>query len=337
MLFLLSAVIRRLAAAIPTLLIVSMLVFSILRLLPTDPISMLLPMNATQDDIARIRHALGFDRSITVQYVVWLSDFLHGNLGLSIQSREPVAALIQHGLPTTLELVFCSLVVGTALGLAFGLLNFHWRGSAFDHVGEVTGSLLLAVPDFLWGILLMLTLGIGLQWLPFIGPVDPAIHIRPVTGFLLVDALISFRLDAIASVLGHLAIPVVALAMAIIPLIMRVLRASLAEAYAEEYIHSARLRGIDEFRILFGQALKNAILPTISIIGVQAGMMFGSTLLIETIFGLPGLGNLMVVAVRATDLPLIQDIAMTYCIIVMVINTSVDVVSSWLDPRLRLA
>jgi ABC-type dipeptide/oligopeptide/nickel transport system permease component len=191
------------------------------------------------------------------------------------------------------------------------------------------------VPEFLWAILLILSLGVGLRLLPFIGRVDAQISVPPLTHFLLLDSLIAGPPGAFLSVLAHLALPALALALALAPLIMRVLRSSLIDTYAEDYITLARLRGLSERRILWRHALKNAALPTLSLIGVQAGFMFGGTLLVEVIYSYPGIGSLMVDAVRNNDLPLIQGVAVTYCIVVLVINTAVDIGYLVLNPRLR--
>jgi peptide/nickel transport system permease protein len=193
----------------------------------------------------------------------------------------------------------------------------------------------MSVPEFLWAILLILGLGVGLRLLPFIGRVDAQITVPTVTHFLLLDSLIAGKPGAVASVLAHLALPALALALALAPLIMRVLRSSLIDTYAEDYITLARLRGLSERRILWRHALKNAALPTLSLIGVQAGFMFGGTLLVEVIYSYPGIGSLMVDAVRNNDLPLIQGVAVTYCIVVLAINTAVDIGYLVLNPRLR--
>lgn len=329
------AVSRRLISGLALLLIVSVVVFGALRAIPADPLAMMLPPNATREDAEAMRRALGFDRSIGEQYAIWLGNAARADLGTSIQSRLPVGELILKALPMTVELVLCGLLLGLVLGLGMGLASFYWRGGVFERIAEVFNNLAQAVPEFLWAILLILGLGIGLALLPFVGPIASHMTVPSVTGFLLIDTLIAGRLDAFMSRVGHLVLPTIALSMTKAPLIMRVLRSSLLDAYANEYVSAARLRGVSERRILFVHALRNASLPTLSLIGVQASHMFGGTLLIEAIYGLPGIGSLMIGAVRTHDLPLIQGLAVTYCAAVLALNGLVDLAYRWLDPRLR--
>jgi dipeptide transport system permease protein len=329
------AILHRAATVAVQLLAVSIIVFVVLRAIPADPLAMMLPPNATYEDAERMRQAFGLDRSIPEQYLIWIGQALRGDLGASIQSRIPVTQLILAALPTTIELVICALIVGISVGIALGLLTFWGRGTILERVGETVASLAQSIPEFLWGILLILLFGLWLQALPFIGPIDARMLVPSRTGFLLVDTLLAGRLDAFGSRLFHLILPTLAIALIKIPLIMRLLRSSLVEVYTEDYINSARLRGVSETRILFRHALRNASIPTVTLIGVQAAHMFGGTLLIEAIYSLPGLGNLMIGAIRTHDLPLIQGITLTYCAVVLLLNSVVDLTYLWLNPRLR--
>ena len=331
----LVATLRRLAIMAVQLLIVAIVLFVVLRLLPADPLAMLLPPSATNEDAARMRHALGFDRSIFEQFLIWLQHAIHFDFGDSIQARVPVSSLIASALPMTLELVFCGLVLGIVLGMGSGLASFYWRGGIVERLTETLNSLGQACPDFLWSILLILLFGLAVPLLPFVGPIDSHMIVPSRTGFLLVDSLLAGRFDAFGSRVAHLVMPAIALSMTKAPLVMRVLRSSLIEAYSDEYVMAARLRGISEGRILFRHALRNAALPTVSLIGVQAGQIFGGTLLIEVIYGFPGMGSLMIGAIRTFDLPLIQGVALTYCAVVLALNSLVDLAFLWLDPRLR--
>jgi len=328
---------RRLLIALPTILVVSVLIFVVLRLLPADPLAMSMPPNATQQEMAEMRHEMGLDRSIPAQYAIWLGRIVRGDFGRSIQFRRSVSDLILTALPTTLELVVTGLALGIFLGLGCGLLMFSWRGTLKEQVADVGSIVVMSIPEFLWAILLILGFGVAFRLLPFIGRMDAHITVPRTTGFLLVDTLLSGDISAFRSAIEHLALPALSLALAIMPLIMRVLRSSLFDTYVDEYITLARLRGLSERRILLFHALKNAALPTVSLIGVQAGFMFGGTLLVEVIFTLPGIGNLMVQALHNQDLPLIQGIALVYCVIVLVVNTVVEVAYLGLNPKLARA
>lgn len=330
------SLLRRCVTVAMQLLAVSIVVFVVLRAIPADPLAMMLPPNATHEDAERMRQAFGLDRSISEQYLIWLGHAVQGDFGNSIQSRIPVTQLISTALPMTIELVICGLIVGISLGFVLGLLTFWGRGTTLERAGEITASFAQSIPEFLWGILLILLFGLWLHALPFIGPIDSRMVVPSRTGFLLIDTLLAGRWDAFGSRLTHLVLPTFAIAMIKAPLIMRLLRSSLVDVYAEDYINSARLRGISESRILFRHALRNASIPTVTLIGVQAAHTFGGTLLIEAIYSLPGLGNLMIGAIRTHDLPLIQGITLTYCAVVLLLNNLVDIAYLWLNPRLRL-
>jgi peptide/nickel transport system permease protein len=329
---------RRLLLALPIMLCVSALVFVILRLLPADPVSMSLPPGATAEDFKRLEQELGLDRSIPVQYLIWLGNFLSGDLGVSIYFRRPVAELIRTALPNTVELVAAGLILGVLIGIVGGLAMFAVRERPAEQAIDLTSTAMMSIPEFLWALLLILLLGVALPLLPFVGRMGPDLAMPPtITGFLLVDSLLSGRFEVLRSVALHLVLPSLALAIALAPLIMRVLRSSLLEVVLDDYIAQARLRGMPEGRILVRHALPNAALPTISLIGVQAGFMFGGTVLVEVIFGYPGLGNLIVDAVRNHDLPVIQAVALVYCLLVLFINALVEVLYLVVNPKLRAA
>ena len=213
---------------------------------------------------------------------------------------------------------------------------FHVRGSGKEPVVDFGSIMLLSIPEFLWALFFILIFGVALHVLPFTGRLDSGMRLPQGSGFLLFDALADGRLDIFWSALKHMILPCFALGIAFSPTIMRVLRSSLLDVYQEEYIHLARLRGLSERRILVHHALKNAILPTLSLMGVQFGILFGGTLLVEVIYSYPGMGNLMVDAVRNADLPIIQAVGLTYCVVVLIINTTVDSLYLVLNPKLRI-
>jgi ABC-type dipeptide/oligopeptide/nickel transport system permease component len=328
---------RRLLVSLPLLFVVSVVLFVILRALPTDPISMLVPPTATKEDVEELRKAYGFDKPVPVQYVIWLEGALRGDLGLSTVSRTSVTGLISSAAPATVELVLCGIFLGCLLGLGGGLVMYTWRGRIAESATDVGSTVMMSFPEFLWALVFVLCLGVWIPVLPFIGRINPNIRLPAGTGLYLIDSLVSGNFHAFSNVVAHLTLPVMAVALPFAPGIMRVLRSSLLDVGNEEYVRLARLRGIREPRILLHHMLRNALLPTLSLIGVQAGFMFGGTLLVEIIFAWPGMGNLMVTAVRNQDLPLIQGIVLTYCIIVLVLNMLVDASYLALNPKLRSA
>ena len=325
----------RLLSVVPILLVVSILLFVALRLLPVDPAAMSMPPNATIDEIEATRRDMGLDRPLVAQYAIWLDRAAHGDFGRSIHLRRDVAQLIGQTLPATIELSVCAMAFASVLGIGGGLLLFSLRHNKLEALAETSTTLLMSVPEFLWALLFIFVFGVLLQAMPFTGRLDPAYRLPPGTGFLILDSIAAGRPDILGSALLHLLLPAAALGLGFGPPIMRVLRSSLIEAYHEDYIRQARLRGVGEMRVLLRHALKNAILPTLTLMGVQFGFLFGGSLLIEVIYSYPGLGNLMVDAVRNADLPIIQAVGLTYCVLVLAINAAVDALYLVLNPRLR--
>jgi ABC-type dipeptide/oligopeptide/nickel transport system permease component len=327
---------RRLLAAVPILLIVSALLFCVLRALPVDPAAMSLPPNATIAEIEAKRREMGLDRPLPEQYAIWLRGALRGDFGQSIQFRRDAGSLVAATLPATVQLAVAAMVIAGVLGFGGGLVLFRLRGTLFEPLADLASIVLLSIPEFLWALILLFVFGVVLRVLPFTGEVAPGLPLPRITGFLLIDSLLIGRFDIFASACQHLILPAAALGLAFSPTIMRVLRSSLFDVYHEDYITQARLRGLTERQILVGHALKNAVLPTLTLAGVQFGILFSGTLLVEVIYSYPGMGNLMVDAVRNADLPLIQAIGLTYCIVVLLINTTVDSLYVVLNPKLRI-
>ena len=326
---------RRLLVAVPILLLVCVLLFSILRVLPVDTAAMSLPPNATIAEIEDKRHAMVLDQPLPRQFLIWLKDAAHGEFGRSIQFRRDAGALVAETLPATVELAVIAMIIAAGLGLGGGLLLFHVRGTAFEVVGDIASTVLLSIPEFLWALFLLFLFGVVFHWLPFTGRLSPG-FVRPdITGFLLLDTLIAGRIDTTWDALQHVILPACALGLAFSPAIMRVLRSSLLDVYQEDFVQQLRLRGLSEGRILVGHALKNAILPTLTLMGVQFGFLFSGTLLVEVIYSYPGMGNLMIDAVRNADLPIIQAVGLTYCIVILLITTIVDCLYLVLNPKLR--
>jgi dipeptide transport system permease protein len=331
----LGVVLRRILVAIPLMLLVSVLVFVVLRLIPADPVSMAVPPNATRAEVEAVRHEMGLDRPIIEQYGIWLGQVVRGDLGRSIAFGQPVLKLIGQSLPATIELATLAAVLAAAIGLVGGLVMFRLRGGPGEGVADFWSILVMSVPEFLWALFLILLFGVAFNLLPFAGRLGPGETEPSLTGFLLLDCILTGQLGTLMSVLAHMILPALALALGTAPLIMRVLRSSLLEVIHEDYIVMARLRGVPERRIITHHAFRNAFLPTLTLMGVQFGFLFGGTLLVEVIYSYPGLGNMMVEAVRNTDLPIIQGAALVYALAVMSINLAVDVAYILLNPKLR--
>ena len=280
---------------------------------------------------------MGLHLPIMHQYGIWLGHILEGDLGRSIAFGQPVSKLIGESLPATIELAAFGALFATAIGLPGGILLFRLRGRPSEQAVDVGSTLMMSIPEFLWALFLILVFGVALNLLPFAGRLPPDMTIPRLTGFLLLDCLLTGNLTAFLEAIRHMLLPALALALGTVPLIMRLLRSSLLDVIGEDYVTMARLRGVPERRVINRHALRNALLPTLSLMGVQFGFLFGGTLLVEVIYSYPGLGNLMVEAVRNTDLPIIQGAALIFALAVLTINLAVDVVYIVVNPKLRRA
>ena len=326
---------RRLLWAIPTLIGVAVLVFVLVRVVPGDPIAMMMPPGATAEDVGRLRALYGLDAPIPKQFVAWMGDVLRGNFGTSISLREGVVRLVMSRLPATLELVIVAVAVACALATLAAVGAVYFRGRWLELVVDGLSGLVLAIPDFLWGLLFVLVLGVLLPVLPISGRIDPTLDFNPATGFYLAEALLRQRWDALADVMKHILLPAFALALPLAAALTRVLKGSLIDAMNQDYVTLVRVKGYSRARILWRVALRNALIPTVTLTGVQFTFLIGGTVLIEYIFSYPGIGNLAIAAVSQRDLPLIQGLVLTFAVLFILSNLLVDMAYSVLNPRMR--
>ena len=331
----LAYLIRRLLMAIPTLLGIAIVVFVLLRVVPGDPIAMMIPPGAREADIARLRALYGLDASIPVQLLHWFSDLLHGRFGSSISLRQPVVELILGRFPATLELALTAMVLATALGVLLGVAAVYWRGRWPEAVVDGLSGLAMAIPDFLWGLLFVLGLGVLLPVLPISGRLDPRLETDFHTEFYLVESLLRGEFAVAGSILAHLVLPAVALALPLTAALARILKSALAEAMSQDYILMARAQGFGKARIVWRNALRNALVPTVTLSGVQFTFLLGGTVLVERIFSYPGIGNLAIGAVIDRDLPLIQGVVLTFAVLFIALNLLIDMTYALLNPRVR--
>jgi len=328
-----SYLLRRLLWAVPTLIGVAVVVFVLVRVVPGDPIAMMLPPGATADDVGRLRAMYGLDAPIAKQFVVWSGEVLRGDFGNSISLRDRVSSLILGRLPATLELVVVAVALACALATGLALFAVLFRGRWPELVVDGGSGLALAIPDFLWGLLFILVLGVLLPWFPISGRIDPTLDFDPATGFYLLEALARLRWDALANLVSHMVLPAVALALPLAAALTRVLKGSLLEAMQQDYVMLARVKGYSRMRTLLRVALRNALIPTVTLTGVQFSFLIGGTVLIEHLFSYPGIGNLAIAAVTQRDLPLIQGLILMFAVLFILANLLVDMTYSALDPR----
>ena len=326
---------KRLLWSLPTLLGVAVVVFVLVRVVPGDPIAMMLPPGATAEDVSRLRALYGLDAPIAVQFVAWFGDVVRGNFGTSISLREGVGSLVLSRLPATLELVGIAVALACALAAIAAVGAVYFRGRWPEWIVDGITGLVLAIPHFLWGLLFVLVLGVMLPVLPISGRVDPTLDFNPSTGFYLAEAVVRLRWTVLMDLLRHILLPSVALALPLAAALTRVLKGSLLEAMKQDYVTLVRVKGYSRSRILWRVALRNALIPTMTLTGVQFTFLVGGTVLIEYIFSYPGIGNLAIAAVNQRDLPLIQGLILTFAILFILTNLFVDMAYSVLNPKVR--
>jgi len=328
-------IIRRLVLIPPTLFGVAVIVFVLLRIVPGDPIAMMIPPGATPADIDRLRAFYGLDQAIPQQFVTWLGQALSGNFGRSISLHQRVFELVLARLPATLELALLATLIAVALGLAAALIGILLRGRRAEWAVDGGIGVLLAIPDFLWALILLLLFGVLIPLLPISGRIDPEIDVSFHSNFYLIESLVTARFDVAMALLHHMILPALALALPFAALVARILKTSLAEAEDQDYAQIARARGFSRPEILLREVLPNALIPAVALGGVQVTLLLGGTVLVERIFSYEGIGNMAIDAVINRDFPLIQGLILTFAALFIGLNLAVDLLVTLLDPRLR--
>ena len=331
----LAYIARRLAHLVPVLFGVSALVFFGLHLIPGDVAQMLLGEYGTDADLKRLRHQLGLDRPVYVQYANFLAGAVEGNFGISLRTRQPAVWEIAQALPITIQLSLAALTFAIVVGLGIGMLAARYARSAVDF-GTMVGVLIgISMPVFWTGTLLLLLFGGMLGWLPLGGALDDGMHFHRITGMPLFDGLLTGNLSVVESSLRHLVLPTVALGTTSLATVARMTRSTMLEVLGLDYIRTARAKGLREPQIIRGHALRNALLPVVTLVGLQLGLLLSGAVLTETIFALPGLGRLAVTSVLARDYPTVQAIVVIAAAIFVLANLLVDVLDAYIDPRFR--
>lgn len=331
----LKYIIKRLFYMVTTLFGVSIIAFVILRVIPGNPIVMMLPPQATQQDILELKAQYGLDKPIPVQYGIWLMNVAQGDFGISIHMKQDVMELIMERLPATLELVLAATAIALILGIFIGTLSIMKKGTFVDKLGSLLAILGLSIPDFLWGLLFIIFLGVFWHILPISGRIASTYTLKNITGFFLVDSLIKFDFKGFYSAFLHMVLPAFSLALPLTAIVIRVIKSSLLEVVKEDYILLARVKGLSEKVVIFLHALRNALIPTTTIVGVQFGFLMGGTVLVEIIYSWPGLGKLAVTAIITRDLPLIQGVVLVLAFIFVIVNLIVDLLYTFMNPKIR--
>ncbi|MCB1499851.1 MAG: ABC transporter permease [Bauldia sp.] len=330
-----STIIRRLLLVPPTLFGVAVVVFILLRVVPGNPVAMMIPPGASQADVDRLMARYGLDLSIADQFVVWLQQVARGDFGTSISRRQDVMTLILARLPATLELVLLAVAIAIVLGAGLAMLGAYFRRRLPEWLVDGFVALSLAIPDFLWGLLFILLFGVIWPVLPISGRIDPRLGAEFHTGFYLIEAMVTGQWQLAGDLIRHAILPAVALALPLAAIVTRVFKSALGEAELQDYAQIARARGYSRGRVLWREAMPNAAIATVTLAGVQITFLIGGTVLVERIFSYEGIGNMAVDAMINRDLPLIQGLVLTFAAIFIALNLVIDLANTWLDPRLQ--
>ena len=332
----LAYLVRRIATVVPTFIGITLVTFLMIRLLPGDPVVVMLGEQGV--DAARqaeFRARFGLDQPLATQYWHYLTNVLKGDIGNSITTRQPVLEEFLTLFPATLELAILALGLAMLVGIPAGVLSAVWRGSAFDLSLMTTSLVGYSMPIFWWGMLLIVLFSVTLGWTPVSGRISGLMWVEPVTGFMLVDSLLSNEKGAFTSAVRHLVLPTVVLATAPLALIARMTRSAMIEVIREDYVQTARAKGLTPLRVIGLHALRNALIPIVTVIGLQVSTLLTGAIMTETIFSWPGVGKWLVDAVFRRDYPVVQGGVLLLSFIVILANVSTDLLYALINPRLR--
>ena len=332
----LAYIIRRIFVLIPTLLGVSLIVFFMLRLTPGDPAELMLGERATDKALQEVREHLGLNEPIHVQYGMFMKRLMKGDLGETIFTRQKVWVEIKHRFPATMELAVCALTISCFVGIVLGIISATRQYSVFDYLsmlGALTG---VSMPIFWLGLVLMLIFSVNLGWLPISGRLSVSVELEVITNFYVVDALLTRNWVALKDSIRHLIMPAVTLSTIPTAIIARMTRSSMLEVLRQDYIKTARAKGLSKFTVVYKHALRNALIPVVTTIGLQFGVALCGAILTETIFAWPGVGKWMYDAVMQRDYMVIQGGTLVIATIFIVINLFVDLLYALINPKISI-
>ncbi|MCL4238802.1 MAG: ABC transporter permease [Anaerolineae bacterium] len=326
---------RRLIESIPVIIGVSVLVFMLLHLIPGDPATTILGERATPENVEALRERLGLNKPLYKQYFIWAGNMLQGDLGYTVRGNIPVANEISSRFPATIELALAALIVAVIVGVPIGILSAIKRNSILDTASMFGALFGVSIPIFVLGLLLIFLIGVELQWLPFVGRLDNSVRFERVTGLHLVDALLAGNLSGFKNALEHLILPAITLATIPLAIIARITRSAMLEVLNQDYIRTARAKGMRERNVVMQHAFRNAMLPVVTIIGLQLGRLLSGAVLTETIYSWPGVGKWLFDSIIARDYPIVQSMTLVIALIFIAVNLFVDLLYALIDPRIR--
>ena len=326
---------RRLVGTIPVMVLISMLVFLLIQAAPGDPTLMLLGEDSTAEDIAQARERWGLDQPIYVQYVKFFMSAAQGNLGRSFKYDEPVLDVIVSRIPATLELAAASVIIAVIFAIPLGVWAAAKPNSWVDNTGTTFGLFGISMPSFWFGIMLILLFAGILNILPSAGRDTYGIAGPRVTGFYMLDSAIQGNWAGVRDGAEHVFLPALALGSNMLGILMRVTRSSVLEVMHEDYVTTARAKGLEERKVLWRHVVRNALIPVITVVGLELGTLLSGSIIVETVFSWPGSGSLLIIALNARDHPLVTGVVLVYTAAFVAINFLIDVLYAVIDPRIR--
>lgn len=332
----LNFILRRLGMVIPAFIGVSLFTFALIYMIPGDPITIMGGERGfSAEKRAELEAMLGLDKPIWIQYFIYLGNILQGDLGRSFVTNQPVMSEFLSLFPATLELTLCAGIFAVTLGLTLGIIAAVRRGGIIDHSVMTISLTGYSMPIFWWALLLMLFFSVQLGWTPVSGRLDVMYWVDETTGFMLIDTLLSDEEGAFVSAVRHLILPSIVLGTIPMAVIARMTRSSMLEVLGEDYIRTARAKGLSKRRIVVKHALRNALIPVITVMGLQVGIMLSGAILTETIFAWPGIGKWLIESIARRDYPVVQGGLLLVATIVITVNLLVDLMYGVVNPRVR--
>jgi len=329
-------VLTRLGLVVPTFLGIILLTFTLIRLVPGDPVEVRVgERGISPERHAELLHEMGLDRPLYVQFFDYVGGVLQGDLGISVVTQRPVMDEFLTLFPATVELAIFAIIFAVAIGLPVGVIAAVKRGSVFDHTvmgASLTGY---SMPIFWWGLLLILFFSVNLGWTPVAKRLSDDFFVDEVTGFMLIDTLLSEEQGSFLNALHHLILPTIVLGTVPLAVIARMTRSAMLEVLGEDYIRTARAKGLGIYRIVAVHALRNALIPVVTVIGLQVGTLMGGAILTETVFSWPGIGKWLLESIGRRDYPALQGGVLVIAALVMATNLAVDLLYGLLNPRIR--
>jgi dipeptide transport system permease protein len=330
-------ILGKLALIIPTFIGITILSFGFVRILPGDPVLVLAgERGLTPERHAALMTAFGFDRPIVLQYLDYVWRIFHGDFGVSFSTKRAVLTEFFNRFPATVELALCAMLFAVVIGVAFGIIAAVKRGSLFDQLTMGTALIGYSMPIFWWGLLLIIIFSGTLHWTPVSGRIDLQYFFKPITGFTLIDSLLSGQKGAFQSAFSHLVLPTIVLGTIPLAVIARQTRSAMLEVIGEDYVRTARSKGLPPSRVIGIHAFRNALIPVITTIGLQVGMLLTGAILTESIFSWPGIGKWMIDSISKRDYFVVQGGLLLIALIVMAVNLLVDVLYAMINPRIRV-